>query len=47
LAGESVVLETLSHSPRVFKLYNFMDDDEADQVMADALSMTQEDFRLK
>lgn len=47
LAGAEVVLETLSHSPRVFSLQNFMDLQEADQIIEDALGMTQEDYRLK
>ena len=42
-----MVLETLSHSPRVFSLYNFMDMEEADQIIEDALGMTQEEYRLK
>lgn len=42
-----MVLETLSHSPRVFSVFNFMDDEEADQIIEDALGMTQEDYRLK
>ena len=32
--GTAVVVETLSLSPRVYKLYNFMDDAEAEQVRA-------------
>lgn len=45
--GAEVMLETLSHSPRVFSLMNFMDDNEADQIIEDALGMTQEEYRLK
>ncbi|CAM9829612.1 unnamed protein product [Pylaiella littoralis] len=45
--GTEVVLETLSHSPRVFSLYNFMDMEEADNIIEDALGMTQEAYRLK
>ncbi|CBN75608.1 conserved unknown protein [Ectocarpus siliculosus] len=45
--GAEVVLETLSHSPRVFSLYNFMDMEEADSIIEDALGMTQEAYRLK
>lgn len=45
--GAEVVLETLSHSPRVFSLYNFMDMEEADNIIEDALGMTQEAYRLK
>lgn len=45
--GSEVVLETLSHSPRVFSLYNFMDMEEADNIIEDALGMTQEAYRLK
>ncbi len=41
------MLETLSHSPRVFSLYNFMDMEEADNIIEDALGMTQEAYRLK
>ena len=47
LSGKEVVLETLAHSPRVFSVYNFMDIEEADQIIEDALGMTQEDYRLK
>lgn len=47
VTGSEVVLETLSHSPRVFSVFNFMDHDEADQIIEDALGMTQEDYRLK
>lgn len=47
LSGTEVVLETLSHSPRVFSLYNFMDMEEADNIIEDALGMTQEAYRLK
>jgi hypothetical protein len=48
--GKHVVVETLSHSPRVYLLSNFMDHSEAEQVtsmtytrivQADALSMLQ------
>lgn len=46
-AGKEVVIETLSHSPRVFSLANFMDPAEADQIIEDALSTTHEDYRLK
>eukprot|EP00752_Nemacystus_decipiens_P008301 g7421.t1 len=45
--GTEVTLETLSHSPRVFKLSNFMDMEEADNIIEDALGMTQEAYRLK
>lgn len=41
------MLETLSHSPRVFSLTNFMDPAEADAIIDDALTMTQEEYRLK
>lgn len=47
IAGAEVILETLSHSPRVFSLFNFMDMEEADQIIEDALGMTQEEYRLK
>lgn len=45
--GAEVILETLSHSPRVFSLSNFMDMSEADQIIKDAQEMTSEDYRLK
>ncbi|CAM9469346.1 unnamed protein product, partial [Hapterophycus canaliculatus] len=45
--GAEVTLETLSHSPRVFSLSNFMDMAEADNIIEDALGMTQEAYRLK
>ncbi|CAM9857874.1 unnamed protein product, partial [Laminaria digitata] len=47
ITGAEVILETLSHSPRVFSLFNFMDMEEADQIIEDALGMTQEEYRLK
>ena len=47
LLGVEVTLETLSHSPRVFSLENFMDMEEADNIIEDALGMTQEAYRLK
>lgn len=47
LAGAEVVLETLSHAPRVFSVLNFMDENEADNIIEDALTMTQEEYRLK
>lgn len=46
-SGAKVTLETLSHSPRVFSLKNFMDMEEADNIIEDALGMTQEAYRLK
>ncbi|CAM9456611.1 unnamed protein product [Chrysoparadoxa australica] len=45
--GEAVVLETLSHSPRVFRVYNFMTDAEADQIKIEALDNQAEEYRLK
>lgn len=47
MIGAEVVLETLSHSPRVFAVSNFMDIAEADDIIEDALGMTQEEYRLK
>jgi hypothetical protein len=42
-----IVLETLSASPRVFRIYNFFTPDESDFLIKNALSLTAEDYRLK
>jgi hypothetical protein len=38
--GKKVVVETLSHSPRVYLLYNFMDNSEAEQVTSTTYTST-------
>ena len=43
----AVSIETMSHSPRVFRLNNFFTDQEADDLIANALQIKEEDFRLK
>jgi prolyl 4-hydroxylase len=43
----TVTLETLSHSPRVFKITNFFTEKEADDLIAHTLTITAEDYRLK
>jgi hypothetical protein len=45
--GKPLVLETLSVTPRIFKLYNFFTEMEADQLIANALSASEEQMRLK
>jgi hypothetical protein len=42
-----VVLETMSMSPRVFKIDNLFTDKEAEDLIASAISLKEEDFRLK
>jgi hypothetical protein len=45
--GLPLILETLSIEPRIFKLYNFFTSAEADELIAHALSATDELYRLK
>ena len=45
--GEQIVLETIHLQPKVFRLYNFFSQSEADQLMTNALTATEEEFRLK
>lgn len=42
-----MVLETLSTSPRVFRIYNFFTEEDSEALIANALKLTEEDFRLK
>jgi hypothetical protein len=42
-----VVLETLSTSPRVFRIYNFFTEEDSDELIRNALKLTEEDYRLK
>ena len=43
----AITLETMSHSPRVFRVYNFFTEKEADALIANALQIKEEDYRLK
>jgi len=45
--GEPVVVETLSHSPRIFRLHNLFSHTEADALIENALSIKTEAGRLK
>jgi len=42
-----IVLETLSIEPRVFKIYNFFTEDETDFLIENALTITEDAYRLK
>lgn len=42
-----IILETLSKSPRVFKIYNFFTEEESDFLVDRAQSMQEDAFRLK
>jgi hypothetical protein len=42
-----VVLETLSTSPRVFRIYNFFTEEDSEALIQNALKLTEEDYRLK
>lgn len=45
--GKPIILETVSLRPRVFRLLNFFSEAEADTLVNNALSISEEDFRLK
>lgn len=42
-----IVLETLSLSPRVFRIYNFFTEEDSKILIKNALELTEEDYRLK
>lgn len=42
-----IVLETLSTSPRVFRIYNFFTEEDSQALIENALKLTEEDYRLK
>jgi len=44
---DPIVLETLSTSPRVFRIYNFFTEDESNKLIENALQLTEEEYRLK
>ena len=46
-SGLPIIMETLSKSPRVYSLKNFISDDEAEQLIENALTITEENYRLK
>ena len=45
--GRTITLETLSIAPRVFKIHNFFNSEEADFLIDFALKITEEDTKLK
>lgn len=45
--NQPIIVETISESPKLFKLINFFTTDEADQLINGALSFTDDEFRLK
>lgn len=45
--NKPIILETLSQRPRVFRLQNFFSDAEAEDLINHALSIEEEDFKLK
>lgn len=45
--NQPIIVETISESPKLFKLLNFFSEDEADQLKNGALSFTDDEFRLK
>ena len=42
-----IEIVTLSQHPRLFRLLNFFSEEEADELMAHALTITEEDYRLQ
>ena len=45
--GDPIIMQTLSIRPRVFSLTNFITEAETDILIQNALSLTDEEFRLK
>lgn len=45
--GKPIVLETISEYPRIFRVKNFFTEEEADQLIENALSLEGDAFRLK
>ena len=47
VSGEKIVLETISIEPKVFRVYNFFTEEETDEMIHNALSATEDQYRLK
>jgi hypothetical protein len=47
IPGKPVILETISKSPRIFKLNNFFTEYEAKKLIENTLSNQEEEYRLK
>ena len=47
VAGEKIVLETISVEPKIFRIYNFFSKEETDEMIHNALTATEDQFRLK
>ena len=47
VAGEKIVLETISIEPKIFRVYNFFSPEETDEMIRNALDATDDQFRLK
>eukprot|EP01038_Epipyxis_sp_PR26KG_P012077 gene12077-16162_t len=45
--GKPIILETISVEPRIFKVYNFFTEEEADKLIENALSLSDDTHRLK
>jgi len=46
-AGKPIIMETLSVEPRIFKLKNFITDEEADQLIRNVLKLKSDSHKLK
>ena len=47
VAGEKIVLETISKEPKIFRVYNFFSEEESEEVLQNAMAATEEEYRLK
>ncbi|KAG5175115.1 hypothetical protein JKP88DRAFT_101011 [Tribonema minus] len=45
--GAAMEVETLSLSPRLYMLHNFVNEEESNQIIKEALEMSDDDFKLK
>ena len=47
VAGEKIVLETISREPKIFRVYNFFSEEESEEILRNAMAATDEEYRLK
>lgn len=47
VAGEKIVLETISREPKIFRVYNFFSEEESEEMIQNAVAATEEEYRLK
>ena len=47
VAGEKIILETISREPKIFRVFNFFSEEESEEMIQNAMAATEEEYRLK